>query len=116
MHTKSANARVHIGEAPYIQMERNDMDDIIYGIDTEDRLYTKHECEGEVLAIYRYTNIKHYVDDKLPVEITQHSHIKDRVYVSSGNSRLLESMPNIAWGMTELLERKATLMRNYNEQ
>ena len=31
------------------------------------------------------------------MKITPHSHIKDRVYVSSGNSHYLESMPNIAW-------------------
>ena len=97
-HGKSANARVHIGEAPYIQMERNDMEaKIIYGTDTEGRLYTKNQLGGEVLAVYRWKSKQHYVDDKPPVKITPHSHIKDRVYVSSGNSHYLESMPNIAW-------------------
>ena len=97
MRMKNANARVHIGEAPYYQMERNDMEaKIIYGLDTNGRIYTKNQLGGEVLAIHRWKSKQHYVDGKPAAKITEH-HDMGSVNVSSGNSHFDEPMPNIAW-------------------
>ena len=110
MHTKSANARVHIGEAPYHRMEMSNMEtskhyetseaerlNIIYGLDTKGRIYTKNQLGGEVLAIHRWKSKQHYVDGKPAAKITEHSHDIGSIHVSSGNSHHSEPMPNIVW-------------------
>ena len=104
---KNANARVHIGEAPYHRMEMSNMKHnetseieklkIIYGTDEKGRLYTKNQLGGEVLAIHRWKSIQHYVDDKPPAKITEHSHDIGSMNVSSGNSHHTEPMVGIVW-------------------
>lgn len=107
MRMKNANARVHIGEAPYHRMEMSNMKHnetseieklkIIYGTDEKGRLYTKNQLGGEVLAIHRWKSIQHYVDGKPAAKITEHSWGIGSIHVSSGNSHHSEPMPNIAW-------------------
>ena len=70
---------------------------IIYGIDEMGRIYTKNQLEGEVLAIHRWKSKQHYIDGKPAAKITEHSYIKDRVCVSSGNSYHIEAIPNMIW-------------------
>lgn len=108
---KNANARVHIGEAPYHRMEMSNMEtseakekydeiqalEIIYGFDNRGRIYTKNQLGGEVLAIHRWKSKQHYVDGKPAAKITEHSHDMGSINVSSGNSHFDEPMPNIAW-------------------
>jgi len=95
---KNANARVHIGEAPYHRMEMSNMEiKIIYGTDEKGRLYTKNQLGGEVLAIHRWKSIQHYVDDKPPAKITEPSLGIGSMNVSSGNSHHLEPMVGVAW-------------------
>ena len=90
--------KVDIGVAPYIQMERNDMEvKIIYGTDEKGRIYSKNQLEGEVLAIHRWKSKQHYIDGKPAAKITKHSHGIGNINVSSGNSHHKESMPNIMW-------------------
>lgn len=90
--------KVDIGVAPYIQMERNDMEaKIIYGTDEKGRIYSKNQLEGEVLAIHRWKSKQHYFDGKPAAKITKHSHDIGNINVSSGNSHHKESMPNIMW-------------------
>ena len=96
-HMKNANARVHIGEAPYHRMEMSNMEaETIYGTDEKGRLYTKNQLGGEVLAIHRWKSIQHYVDGKPSAKITQ-TIWEDRITVSSGNSHHLEPMVGVAW-------------------
>lgn len=108
-HMKNANARVHIGEAPYHRMEMSNMEtskyyetseaerpNIIYGFDDRGRIYTKNQLGGEVLAIHRWKSKQHYVDGKPAAKITEH-HDMASINVSSGNSHFDEPMPNIAW-------------------
>ena len=79
--------KVDIGVAPYIQMERNDMEvKIIYGTDEKGRIYSKNQLEGEVLAIHRWKSKQHYIDGKPAAKITKHSHGIGNINVSSGNS------------------------------
>ena len=97
-HMKNASARVHIGEAPYYQMERNDMEaEIIYGTDEKGRLYTKKQLGGEVLAIRRWKSLQHYVDGKPAARITEHTWSIGHIHVSSGNSHHAEPMVGVAW-------------------
>ena len=110
MRMKNANARVHIGEAPYHRMEMSNMEtskyyetseakrpSIIYGFDDRGRIYTKNQLGGEVLAIHRWKSKQHYVDGKPAAKITEHTWSIGKIHVSSGNSHHSEPMPNIAW-------------------
>ena len=70
---------------------------IIYGIDTKDRIYTKNQLEGEVLAIHRWKSKQHYVDGKPASKITERTGSIQNMNVSSGNSHHIEYVPNIVW-------------------
>lgn len=96
-HGKSANARVHIGEAPYIQMEMSDMEGkVFYGIDDKKRIWMKKQLEGKVTSIYRWKDRASCINADTAAVITQHKS-RHLISISSGNSRFIEPLPNIAW-------------------
>ena len=94
---KNANARVHIGEAPYIQMEMSDMEGkVFYGIDDKKRIWMKKQLEGKVTSIYRWKDRASCINGDTAAVVTQHK-IRHLISISSGNSRFTEPLPNIAW-------------------